>query len=55
MNTEAHVESLKAKHANLEEAIDEEVQRPNPDSLRLSELKRLKLRIKDEITRLAPN
>ena len=53
MNTEAHVETLKAKHAGIKEAILEESQRPVPDSIRISELKREKLRIKDEIARLA--
>ena len=53
MNTEVRVESLKTKHANLEEAILEERQRPVPDNLRLSELKRQKLRIKDELARLS--
>ncbi len=52
MNAEAHVEALKEKHANLEQAIVEERQRPIPDSLRLAELKKQKLRIKDEIERL---
>lgn len=52
MNTEAHVETLKAKHAGIKEAIHEESQRPVPDSIRISELKREKLRIKDEIARL---
>lgn len=52
MNTEAHIESLKAKHASLEAEILQENQRPIPDSIRVSELKRQKLRIKDEIARL---
>ncbi len=53
MNTEPHIESLKARHANLEDDILEERQRPVPDNLRISELKRQKLRIKDEIARLS--
>ncbi len=52
MNQEAHVESLKTKHANLDDQILSENQRPIPDSLRVSELKKRKLRIKDEIARL---
>ncbi len=42
-------DSLHVKHASLEQAIDEENLRPHPDDLRLIELKREKLRIKDEI------
>jgi hypothetical protein len=53
MNTEAHVETLRAKHASLEEAILEERQRPSPDTIRISDLKKQKLRIKDEIARLS--
>ncbi len=41
--------SLRDKHASLERAIEEENQRPHPDDARLSQLKREKLRIKDQI------
>ncbi|MDH3472482.1 MAG: YdcH family protein [Rhodospirillales bacterium] len=47
-----HVDALRAKHAELKHAVDEENQRPHPDDLRIAELKREKLRIKDEIARL---
>lgn len=49
MTADDRVDSLHVKHASLERAIDEENQRPHPDDLRLIELKREKLRIKDEI------
>ena len=49
-----HVEALRAKHAALEKEIEEESQRPHPDDLHLAELKREKLRIKDEIVQLSP-
>ena len=49
MSLNEHVEALKAKHANLEHEIDEENLRPHPDEGRLAQLKREKLRIKDEI------
>jgi hypothetical protein len=52
MNLDPHVEQLKQKHAHLESAIEEEAHRPHPDDLRLTDLKRQKLRIKDEIARL---
>jgi hypothetical protein len=43
------VETLKAKHADLDHKIVEEENRPSPDDLLIAELKREKLRIKDEI------
>ena len=52
MSVEEHIETLRAKHASLEEAIDQENMRPHPDDMKLQELKREKLRIKDEIAGL---
>ena len=52
MELEARVSALTSKHTELEHAIEEETQHPMPDSLRISEWKREKLRIKDEIYRL---
>ncbi|MDJ0970817.1 MAG: DUF465 domain-containing protein [Kiloniellales bacterium] len=51
MSMDDHVRALRAKHAALEQEIDEENQRPHPDDLHLAELKREKLRIKDEIAK----
>jgi hypothetical protein len=47
------VQSLKAKHAALETALDEEVRRPLPDDASIAELKRKKLKIKDELERIS--
>jgi hypothetical protein len=52
MTIQSHLESLNEQHTHLEHEIDEENHRPQPDSLRLSALKREKLRIKEEITKL---
>ena len=52
MNLDSHIEQLKQKHAHLEAAIQDEVHRPHPDDLRLTDLKRQKLRIKEEIAGL---
>ncbi len=49
------VESLKAKHAALEAAIEDEARRPMPNAVMVAELKRKKLRIKDELERIAPH
>ena len=48
-----HIESLKDQHAELEQAIAAENSRPFPDELHIQELKRQKLRIKDEIVRVS--
>ncbi len=52
MPLQDRVESLRAKHAHLEELIDQEQHRPLPDQGRLSRLKKEKLRIKEQIERL---
>ena len=49
MTADERVSSLLSKHAAIDHAIEEENQRPHPDDLRILELKREKLRIKDEI------
>ncbi|MFQ5984389.1 MAG: YdcH family protein [Alphaproteobacteria bacterium] len=53
MDASARRAALTAKHAKLEQAIEEEMRRPLPDTLHLSTLKREKLRIKDEIAKLS--
>lgn len=53
MSLHEHVDSLRTKHATLEQMIDEEQHRPLPDQVTLTRLKREKLRIKEEIQRLA--
>jgi hypothetical protein len=46
------IDALKEKHALLERALDEETHRPLPDQGAIYDLKRQKLRIKDEISEL---
>jgi hypothetical protein len=46
----AHLSALEAKHATLDRKISTESQRPMPDQVILAELKRQKLRVKEEIT-----
>ena len=52
MALEAHVAELTDKHRALEQKIETELARPSSDSIVISELKREKLRIKDELERL---
>ena len=47
-----YLATLAARHAGLERAIEEEAGRPAPDGLSLTDLKRRKLKVKDEIARL---
>ena len=49
MTADDRLDSLRFKHASLEREIEEENHRPLPDELHLTELKREKLRIKDEM------
>ena len=52
MSLQDRIESLRARHRGLEEAIDQEISRPMPNIEILADLKRQKLRIKDEIVGL---
>ncbi|WP_096702070.1 YdcH family protein [Magnetospirillum sp. 15-1] len=52
MSLHDRVESLKAKHAALENAIETETRRPLPDNTQIHDLKRKKLLIKDELSRI---
>lgn len=52
MSFRAHLSELTAKHKALEAQIEEAMQHPSVDDLRIAELKRKKLRIKDEISRI---
>ncbi|MEO0879324.1 MAG: DUF465 domain-containing protein [Pseudomonadota bacterium] len=49
---EAHLETLSQRHQELEAAIASEMKHPSHDDIKLQEMKRLKLRIKDEIREL---
>jgi hypothetical protein len=52
MSLQSRIESLKARHADLERSIAEEDQRPRPDSDALMRMKIEKLRLKEELERL---
>jgi hypothetical protein len=45
----ARIRELGSRHENLDRTIQEETSRPVSDSTRLRELKRQKLRLKEEI------
>jgi len=52
MNPEEHIEVLKTKHEALETEIDKEINRPHPDDITIADLKKRKLRIKDELAEM---
>jgi len=45
----SHVAALEAKHQGLERRLQEEMNRPAPDSSMIQTLKKQKLRIKEEL------
>jgi len=53
MSLHDRVESLKDKHAALDAALKAESRRPQLSSDAIAEMKRKKLRIKDELERLS--
>jgi hypothetical protein len=52
MSLNARLTSLQNRHAMLETRIADEDQRPRPDPRALDQLKREKLRLKDEMERV---
>ena len=51
MNT-SHVDALHTKHAGLDASLRAEMARPAPDAGRVQDIKKQKLKIKEEIARL---
>jgi len=49
MAIDARIRELGVRHQHLEREIEEELSHPSADSLRLHELKRQKLRLKEQI------
>jgi hypothetical protein len=52
MSLQAHLDTLKERHAALEMRIADEDQRPRPDPETLTRLKIEKLKVKEEMERL---
>ncbi len=52
MAVKAHLETLNRRHQELEAAINAETKTPGYDDLRVVELKRQKLKIKDQLEEL---
>ena len=52
MAIDARIRELGVRHQSLERAIEDEVSRPAADAIRLRDLKRKKLRLKEEMESL---
>lgn len=53
MSLSSHITHLRQKHEALDREIEEAVRRPGTDDLEISAMKRQKLQLKEEITRLS--
>lgn len=53
MGLSSHVQQLRDKHQSLSVEVEKAQRSPATDGLRLSELKRQKLRLKEQIERLS--
>ena len=53
MNIEKHIEELRRKHIELEEIIEFEQKRPSVSHIRITNLKKQKLKLKDRIEKFS--
>ena len=53
MTLSSHLQELRRKHETLSNQVELEQRSPSSDDLRITELKKQKLRLKEEITRLS--
>lgn len=52
MTVASHLQELRRKHENLSSKVEQEQRSPGSDALRIAELKKQKLKLKEEINRL---
>ncbi|WP_298819853.1 DUF465 domain-containing protein [uncultured Roseibium sp.] len=55
MSMQSHLAELERRHAEMKRKIEDALMHPSTDSLQLANMKRQKLKIKDEIERLRSN
>lgn len=53
MSLGSHLQELRRKHQTLSRRVEEEIRSPGSDNLQIAELKKQKLRLKEEIERLS--
>lgn len=52
MTIASHLQELRKKHDHLSETVERAQRSPGTDDLKIAELKKQKMKIKEEITRL---
>ncbi|MTI45024.1 hypothetical protein JM93_03638 [Roseibium hamelinense] len=52
MSMQSHLEELQRRHAEMERKIEDALLHPSTDSLELTDLKRKKLKLKEQIERI---
>ena len=55
MSLTSHLEELRRKHRALEEKVEQAQRAPGFDDLAIAEMKKQKLKLKEEISRLSAN
>lgn len=55
MSLQGRINELSNRHQRLDQEIEQEQKRPAADDVRLHDLKRRKLKIKEELASLKPN
>jgi len=55
MTTESHIAALQRRHSELERQLEVKLQQPSHNDLEVSTIKRRKLEVKDELTKLLSN
>jgi hypothetical protein len=55
MSLTSHLQELRRKHEALNQQVEKALRSPGMDDLAIAEMKKQKLRLKEEITRLSTN
>lgn len=55
MTVASHIVELKKKHEHLSDAVERAQRAPSVDDLHIAELKKQKMKLKEEIGRLSPH
>ncbi len=55
MTVASHLQELRRKHEHLSDMVERESRAPGSDALQIAEMKKQKLKLKEEITRLSQN
>ena len=53
MTVASHLQELRRKHEHLSTKVEQEQRSPGSDAMRIADLKKQKLKLKEEITRLS--